>query len=184
MPSERIMRMAVVAAREDIAQTLAMLDRLGPVPDGFWCDPYVIGYLASLGGMAAEDVTDGRLSEKHLTKAAFRALGVVAGRPPAQLRAIVENGTPEALTEFEDGFVAAYKVASVACGDDEFDTDSVVMQARAFAAKHPTAFDDALVDETARTVAVLESVLFVTYVAETYYPEAARRRYTLSTLSD
>jgi hypothetical protein len=176
------MRIAVDAAREDIGQMLSMLLQVGPVPDRMWRDPYVIGYLASLGGMAAEVVTDGRLSEKHLTKAAFRALGALAGKPAQELRAVVENGTEEALAEFEEGFLAAYKVAAVACGDDQFDGDPDVTQARQFVAQHKSILDQGglVADETARTVATLESALFVTYVAETYYPEDARAKYTLA----
>lgn len=174
MASERIMRLAAEAARKDIAQLLSMLQRIGPLPDAFWRDPYVIGYLASVGGMVAEDVTDGRLSEKHLTKASFLALAALAGKKPEQLRTVVENGTPDSLFAFEDGFFAACKVAAVASGSDEFDDDSAVVQARAFVSEHKAAFDQdgATADERARTVAVLESALFVTYVAEAYYPEA------------
>ena len=182
MPSERIMRMAVDAAREDIARTLAILRPLGPLPELFWRDPYVIGYLASVGGMAAEDVTDGRLGEKDLTKASFRALGAIAGKPPAQLRAVVEDGAPDALAEFEYGFLAAYKVAAVACGDDAFDDDETVIQARAFVDEHKALLDrrGAPPDETARMIAVLEAGLFVTYVAETHYPGVATDEYRLT----
>lgn len=182
MPSERIMRMAVDAARDEIALLLSTLRPLGPLPDQFWRDPYVIGYLAGVGGMAAEDVTDGRLGEKDLTKASFRALGLAAGKPPAQLRAEIEEGPPESLAEFEGGFLAAYKVAAVGCGDDTFDDDDIVVQARAFVAEHKEFLDQrgAPPDEAARTTAVLESSLFVTYVAEIHYPGVATDRYRLA----
>ena len=175
MPSDRIMRLATDAAREDIAAVLATLRPLGPVPEPMWRDPYVIGYLAGIGGMAAEDVTDGRLSERHLTTVAFRALCALSGKIPAEQRAAVEGGQPGALEAFEDGFFAACKVAAVANGDNMFDSDPDVIDARDFVIASAAAFDrdGAPPDEQARIIATLESALFVTYVVTTYFPDSA-----------
>src|SRR5581483_6846650 len=141
MASFRIMRMAVDAARADVAPMLRVFTDIAPLPEAFWSDPYVLGYLSSVGGMAAEDATDGRLGQRDLATAAFRALGALAAKPVAELRAAVEDGGPEAVQEFEEGFLAAYKVAAVGTGSDEFDQDEVVRQARAFAAENKEELD-------------------------------------------
>jgi len=175
MASDRIMRVAVDAARADIALMLLPITELGEVPERIWEDPYVIGYLCSVGGLAAEDATDGRLKEKHLAKAAFRALASLAAKQEAVLRAVVEDGTEEALVEFEDGFNAACKVAAVAMGENNFDLDEDVIRARKFVAENKGLLDrdGAPPDEASRVLALLQCALFHAYVVETYLPAAA-----------
>ena len=171
------MQNAVAAARGDLLPLLRVLTRIGPLPEAFWQDRYVLGYLSAVAGMAAEEATEGRLGEKDLAKVSFRALGSIAGKPAVALRAAVENGAADALAEFADGFEAASMVAAVHSGSDEFDRDRAVIGARKFVAENSDRLDSdgAPADMAARVALILESTLFYTYAIETYLSETARK---------
>jgi hypothetical protein len=173
MASPRLLQTAVEAGRRAIAPIVESVARFGPVPKTFWRDPYVLGYLAGMGGLAGRLATKGKLGHRDLTRAALRAIAAFAGRHPREVREAVESGSDLVHAEFEDGFFAAAKVVATLGGlDEELMRDEDVRKALEFAVRNKAQLDESDVgkDQSRRVTKILEIQLFFGYVVAEYYP--------------
>lgn len=171
MPSAQQRKDALATAVEAIGPLLDAVAEMGPVPDAFWADTYVIGYLAGVGGSAVEEATGGALSEKDTSEAAFEAVAEVSGRESAAIWLLVQDAEGVLDENFEAGFDAAALVMAVAWGVPDVEEEDLVKEARAFVAANAADLDaeGAPPDPTDRAVLALQTMLFFGYVQNQFY---------------
>ncbi|MEQ8369395.1 MAG: hypothetical protein RIE31_06530 [Alphaproteobacteria bacterium] len=121
---------AAAAARQAVAPLVDTFRRTGGLPDGFWDDAYVFGYMGGTAAMAARLAAGGSLDEETLGEVVLSVLEECAGRDRDWLAGRAEALHGAADAAFAEGRRNAEKVMTVAMGGRQFDKDPDVRAAR------------------------------------------------------
>jgi hypothetical protein len=122
-------RRATSAAVQATLPLVKTLEISGPLPDGFWHDPYVLGYISSTISTFAKTATSGKITGADLGYCLFETLGKISGRNGVEIGQRVTSLAQAKDPDFFEGVDAAGKVIAVTDGSREFDDDPDVIAA-------------------------------------------------------
>lgn len=137
-------RRAVKAAKEHGSAIIRLVEAMGGLPDGFWEDPYIVGWITGFIYCVARAATNNRIGTTDLGRVLMATITAVAG---AKGKEVVARSKGWARTKdepkFNEGVQAATKTYFVSVGAREFDADPEVVQARQLA-KSRDSFQESL----------------------------------------
>jgi hypothetical protein len=118
------------AARQAVEPLVDTFRRTGGLPDGFWDDPYVFGYMGGTAAMAARLAAGGGLDDDTLGEVVLTVLHESSARERDWLASRAETLHGAGDESFAEGQRNAEKVMAVAMGGRQFDKDMDVRAAR------------------------------------------------------
>lgn len=141
-----------------------------PLPDGFWRDPYVLGFLM----ITALQLTQGRHGDEleaiPAAEAVFQALGETSGIGADDMKDIVGKLQNEGNLDYFKAQVAADKLTRFILGSTSSKLDPIVLRARqqAIRMRESGALDPNEVSEEAALRGVLVTTLFTDVVLDRF----------------
>ena len=115
--------------------------RYGALPNGYWEDEYVLGFVPTLAGLFARGVTRGKISKADQRAVVQECLDAVSGGFGAGIMGYVDRLTLTAPPDFVAGTEAANKVMAFSTGKFPAD-DPDIMQAQATGRADPNVRTD------------------------------------------
>lgn len=121
------------AATQAVEPLIRTLEMTGGVPEGFWEDAYVLGFLNGCIGIMAKMATRGKIDGGDLGQVMIGVFDAISGGQGSEIATRVIPLQESEDTEFLRGVTSAAKTISVAYGFPDYDTDPDVVAARRLA---------------------------------------------------
>ena len=163
-------RKATQTAIEALQPMVSVIERTRGIPDGFWKDPYVLGFFSGGIGVFAKLASNGKIKGTELGRVLIDSLDSLSQGQGNQItRSIVEFQQSRNL-DFLKGVGNADKIISVAYGFSGYEDDPDIIEAKK-RTKLTNSSMDALLGPTSETAALggqLQMMLFYDVVNDRF----------------
>ncbi len=140
------------------------------LPDGFWDDPYVFGFLIGAGILAASGARGGGVAGHTAAQAGIAAVSLVSGLEQAAVTQQLSAVQDSEDADYVRGITSAQKLMAVAAGYRGLDDDPDVIAARERAEElySPEVLGEEDISEDGKLIGALQITLFVEVVIERF----------------
>lgn len=121
---------AVSTATEAVAPFVRAFEAIGGLPDGFWRDPYVVGFLSGCIAIFAKMATGWKLSGRDLGYVVVEVLDNISSGSGTEIATFGNDCLHAQDPEYARGIRNAEKVISVVYGLGDYTDDPDIQAAR------------------------------------------------------